>query len=130
MIRKARLSEAGRIIELINIGSKNGKALVRTADDIIDNIQNFFVWDDKRKIVGCCSLEVYSQKLAEIRSLVVLTQFQNQGIGDTLIRRCLEEAKKRGIYQVLAVTDRFKLFAMAGFKEKVNKKTPMFMILK
>ncbi len=129
MIRKANLSEVGIIFGLVKIGSEKGKVLIRTTEDISHNIKSFFVWQEKGNIAGCCSLEVYSQKLAEIRSLVVLPQYQNQGIGGKLIGRCLNEAKKLGIYQILAVTDRYKLFKMAGFKAKFEKKTPMFINL-
>ncbi len=129
MIRKAKLSELLEVGTLIKIGANMGQVLIRSKDDIKKNIGNFFVAVGDGKIIGCCALDIYSEKLAEIRSLVVLPEYQNRGIGGKLIKRCLEKAVYLGIYQVLAVTDRHKLFKTAGFVSKLNKKTPMFMNL-
>ena len=33
-----------------------------------------------RRLVGCCALQIYSKRLAEVRSLAVEEEFQRQGI--------------------------------------------------
>ncbi len=129
MIRRARLSDLGKIEELIKIGSQNGKVLLRSHEELGEAVKNFFVDVEQRDVVGCAALDIYSRKLAEIRSLVVLPEYQNQGVGGKLISKCLEKARELGIHQVLAVTDRHKLFKMAGFKAKFDRKTPMFVNL-
>jgi N-acetylglutamate synthase-like GNAT family acetyltransferase len=129
MIRRAKAGDIIKIAELIKIGSVTGQVLMRSEEEVAGAIHNFFVAREDHKIVGCCALDVYGKKLAEVRSLVVLPEYRKRGIGGKLIKRCLSEARDLGIYQVLAVTDRHKLFKTAGFKAKLNKKTPMFINL-
>lgn len=75
----------------------------------------FFVAEEDGTIVGCCALEVYSQRLAEVRSLAVLTDHQGRGIGSALVAKCLEEARALGIYEVLTITGATSLFEKHGF---------------
>jgi len=81
------------------------------------------------KIVGCCALEVYSKRLAEIRSLAVLLEFQGQGIATKLIETCVQEAKDKHIYEVLTITGSTSLFEKMGFGIFSNEKYALFKIL-
>ncbi len=76
----------------------------------------FFVVVEKDKIVGCCALEVYSKRLAEIRSLAVAREFQGKGIATRLIERCLKLAKQKAVYEILSITGAIALFEKKGFK--------------
>ena len=82
-------------------------------------LNSFFVYIEDEKVVGCAALEIYNRKLAQIRSLVVLSGFQNKGIGGKLIQKCIQKARGAGIYEILAVTDKQKLFERVGFKAKL-----------
>jgi len=70
---------------------------------------------ERGKIVGCCAFVVYSKRLAEIRSLSVEKDFQGRGIASMLIETCLKLAKKKKIYEVLAITAADGLFQRYGF---------------
>ena len=74
------------------------------------------------EIIACCALEVYSKRLAEIRSLVVDKDFQGRLIGSKLIKRCLKRAKKLRVYEVLSITAAVPLFEKQGFKTFNNEK--------
>jgi len=125
-LRKARPQDIEVILLLINSVEKEGQLLPRDRKDIKENINTFFVWDDpKAGIIACCGLTIYSQKLAEIRSLVVRGKFQNQGIGNRLVKECLKLAKKQKIYEVLAITDRITFFKKLGFKKWLGNQYPM-----
>lgn len=129
MIRKAKIKDLKIIYYLLKEGNSNGKVLKRSLKELRATINNFFVYEEDNKVVGCCSLEIYSQKLAEIRSLVVHCQYRNRGIGTALVKKCLVEAKKKGIYQVLSVTDKSDLFEKLGFRTEVDEKHAMFLNL-
>src|SRR3989338_164209 len=90
----------------------------------------FFVAIEDSKIVGCCALEVYSKRLAEIRSLAVTKSFQGKGIATKLIETCLRLAKKRGAYEVLSITGASKLFKKNGFGTFNKEKYALIKILK
>ncbi|MDP3948244.1 MAG: GNAT family N-acetyltransferase [bacterium] len=129
MIRKAKKSDLEKILKLISYGVKSGKVLTRPRSDILQNIGNFFVCIENNEVIGCVSLDIYSPKLAEIRSLVVDSKYQRKGIGSLLVKVCLMEAKKAGIFEILAITDKDQFFKGLGFRKSIEEKRPMFLKL-
>ena len=61
------------------------------------------------------ALEIYSKKLAEIRSLAVLPEFQGRGVGKQLVQACVDRARERNILEVMAVTSSEDFFRACGF---------------
>lgn len=129
MIRKASntTKEIDDIYSLISLGATGGKILPRSKKEIERIIDSFYVSIDNGRIVGCCALEIYNRKLAEIRSLVVLPSHQGRGIATKFVTKCIEKAKKKNIYEVLAITDRDGFFERLGFSKFINGQWPMFL---
>lgn len=130
MIRKAKIKDLKLIHALLQEEVSNGKVLKRSIWELKTVIKSFFVFEENSKIVGCCNLEIYSKKLAEIRSLVVSSEYRNRGIGSALVKKCLDRAKKEGIYQVISITDKSDLFERFGFRTEVDEKQAMFINFK
>lgn len=126
MLRKALPSDISIIVTLIEHEAKQSKVLPRTPDEIRSVIDRFYVWEYQGNVVGCCALEIYSPKLAEIRSLVVSHGHRRQGIGQKLLEACVKEANEKNIYEVLAVTDKVPFFESAGFHICLNGQYAMF----
>lgn len=110
------------------------RALIRQYPEVLmqDHLPEpgaFFVAEEQRKIIGCCALEIYSQRLAEIRSLAVVKEFQGKGIATALVERCLEAAKGKGVYEVLAITGANSLFGKHGFGTFNNEKYALIKVL-
>jgi len=120
MVKKANLNYLEDILKLIRLGAKRGKVLLRSKAEIGVNIDSFFIYTLNKKVVGCASLEVYNFKLAEVRSLVVDYDYHGQGIGRKLVKRCISVAKRKGILEVLAVTDQDQFFWKAGFRKSLE----------
>jgi len=97
--------------------------------DHLPEPHEFFVAEEGGTIIGCCALEVYSQRLAEVRSLAVAKEHQGKGIGTALIERCLEEAKARGVYEVLTITSALPLFEKHGFGTFKGEKYALIKVL-
>jgi amino-acid N-acetyltransferase len=57
------------------------------------------------------------ENLAEIRSIAVLKDYRNRGVGKKLIDRCLNEAKELGIRKVYILTNNPAYFIKTGFKD-------------
>jgi amino-acid N-acetyltransferase len=89
----------------------------------------FYLAEDDGKIIGCCALEVYSQRLAEVRSLAVLPDYRGQGVATTLVEKCLTEADALGVYEVLTITGATSLFEKQGFGSFNKEKFALFKIL-
>jgi len=96
----------------------------------IPDIKSFFVAEEKGKIVGCCALDIYSKKIAEVRSLAVLNEYRHRGIATELVNRCLKRAERRGVHEVLAITSREKMFKRFGFSSFHKEKFALLKVLK
>jgi len=95
---------------------ENGNILLRTPQEMATNIRSYIIAKDGDEIVGFCALHIYSENLAEIRSLVVSKDHRKKGIGSNLVKQCLQEGKKYHIKEVLALTYHKELFEYLGFK--------------
>ncbi|MGA7915194.1 MAG: GNAT family N-acetyltransferase [Candidatus Acidiferrales bacterium] len=113
--RRARIADAGAIHQLVAHYAEEGLLLPRPKEEIRQNISHFLVQEEKRRVVGCLSLENYGADLAEIRSVAVDAERRNEGLGARLIEFALLEARRRGIARVFAVTDAPQFFERQGF---------------
>lgn len=91
--------------------------------------EEFFVAEEGGAIVACCALEVYSQRLAEIRSLAVLPDSQGKGIASKLIDACVASAKEQGVYEILSITGTPAFFEKLGFGTFNKEKYALIKIL-
>jgi amino-acid N-acetyltransferase len=64
--------------------------------------------------------------LAEVRSLAVHPDFQDQGVASRLVDCCIQRAKERGIRELFAVTSQTSFFGRLGFAPFRREKTAMF----
>ncbi|HOW27161.1 MAG TPA: GNAT family N-acetyltransferase [Elusimicrobiota bacterium] len=126
VIRKAQERDVTRIHELIRLAKKSGKILKRSKAEIKGLIHHFWVAEENEDVVACCALETYNRKLAEIRSLAVHDRYRGRGIASGLVDRCLREAKKKRVYEVLAITDRENIFKRFGFSEQLHGQKALF----
>lgn len=85
----------------------------------LPRLREFFVVEhaETRKIVGCCALQVYSKRIAEIRSLSIHFSHQGKGLAYLLVRECIRKAKRKRILELLAITSEqtARLFISQGF---------------
>lgn len=122
-IRKASKSDFAEIKNLIKLYPD------KLMQSPLPKLGNFFVAEFQGKIVGCCALEVYSKRLAEIRSLVVHPNFQRRGTATKLIKACLKRAKREKIFEVLSITGAVGLFGNLGFGTFNKEKYAMLKIV-
>lgn len=122
-IRKATAEDFAAIRELIKQFPE------KLLQEHLPEPGEFTIATEDARIVACCALEIYSKRLAEIRSLAVSTEFQGQGIATKLIEACVAEAKEKGIYEVLTITGSSSLFEKQGFGTFNNEKYALLKIL-
>ncbi len=123
MVRKARVKDVTRIHKLIDFYAGKNEMLPRAESDIAEGIRDFWVYENGG-IFGCAALHVYSDKLAEIRSLAVDSGNLKKGIGGGLVEACLKEAKGLGIKSVFALTQKSEFFKKFGFNSVEKKELP------
>lgn len=115
VVRKATEADIAPLSEFISRFVATGDLLPRTLTELHDLLPNFFIADDNGKIVGCATLEIYSRKLAEIRSLAVAPEAQGHGVGKHLVEACVELAKQHNVYEVMAISSAEEFFKKCGF---------------
>ncbi|MCM8756604.1 MAG: N-acetyltransferase [Candidatus Omnitrophica bacterium] len=121
MLRKANIRDANKIYTLIHSWARKGVVLDRSLNYIYENIRDYWVFEERGKIVGTCALHIVGwDDLGEIKSLVVDKKYQGRGIGKVLIDACIEEASSLGVKKIFALT-----FIPNFFKKKGFKKIPM-----
>lgn len=114
-VRPAQADDLPGIAALIRSYVAEGRLLPRTLEELDDLLPTMFVAEYEDRIVGCAALEVYSRKLAEVRSLAVAANAQKMGIGRQLVLACLELARERRILEVMAITSSDAFFMACGF---------------
>ena len=92
----------------------------------LPGISSFLVATAHKEIVGCCALQIYSKRLAEVRSLVVHPDFQNRRVASRLVELCKQRARVRGVKELFAVTSETSFFVRAGFSTFRREKIAMF----
>jgi amino-acid N-acetyltransferase len=98
----------------------------KLAQKNLPGVTSFFVATVGDEIVGCCALQVYSKRLAEVRSLAVHPDFQKRRIASQLVELCKQRARARGVRELFAVTSQASFFERAGFATFRREKTAMF----
>lgn len=86
----------------------------------------FFVAEEDGAIIGCCALEVYSKKIAEIRSLAVRPEWQGKGVASALVEVCLARADSEEVREILAITGAVEFFDKLGFRSFHQEKYALF----
>jgi amino-acid N-acetyltransferase len=120
MLRKATPTDVKPIVRLIE--ANPDKVRGRTQAEVRALLGTFWVIENHGELVGCCCLEVYSPKIAELRSLVVRDDCRGKGYGKLLVHAALEEATRRNIPQVLALTATPAFFHHLQFGPCLNEK--------
>jgi amino-acid N-acetyltransferase len=114
-IEKACINDVSQMHRLINDFADRDEMLARPLSEIYENIRDYFVVREGEKVIACVALHVMWEDLAEIKSLAVAEASQRQGVGNELVKACLEEAKELGLSTVFCLTYKPAFFEQAGF---------------
>jgi amino-acid N-acetyltransferase len=97
-LSKAKLEDLEGVIQLLN--STN-----LTVEGVRPNLENFFVArDDNGKLIGIAGLEYYGES-ALMRSVAVSNQHRGEGVGGSLVERCIAESKEFKIRRLYLLTE-------------------------
>ena len=123
-IRKATQDDIPQIKELI---AANPKTILARSDEELENlIDGFWVAEHEGRVVGCCCLEIYSPKIAEIRTVIVHESVKGLGFGAALVKVAADEAEGQNIREIMVVTSAPEYFSKLGFGECLHEKWALF----
>jgi len=115
-VEKARIDDVPAIHRLVNFFADKGEMLHRPLSEVYENLRDFFVIRKDEEVAACVALHICWSDLAEIKSLAVREEDQDQGVGKTLAEACIEEARGLGIATLFALTYKPTFFEKLGFK--------------
>jgi amino-acid N-acetyltransferase len=115
VVRPVGIDEVDALSEFIQPFVSAGRLLPRTHSELEDLCQHGFVAIADGKIVGFAALEIYSAKLAELRSLAVGSAYQGHGVGTALVQACVDRAREQKVFEVMAITSTDEFFRRCGF---------------
>lgn len=118
----ATAADVDPIFALIDTASRTTTVLPRTRDNLCEKIRDFLVIRERGEIVACGALGVFTQGLAEIKSLVTAPGVRGRGFGSAMVLELVREARRLGIRRVFALTDNPPFFEKLGFA-RVDKAT-------
>ncbi len=122
-IRPALMGDVKEIHALLKHFAGKELLLGRSISSLYDNLRDFVVYDDNG-VQGVCSLHICWDDLAEIRSLAVAEDKQSLGVGEALVKVCLEEARRLEIGQVFTLTYQVPFFRKLHFTDIDKRDLP------
>jgi len=119
-IRRVYKKDVRAVISLIQQSVRNEELLRRTRTEILADIDDYWVLEIDRHIVGCVAMYPYpEQKMAELACLYVSRSTENQGLGRKLMSFVETLAKQRGFNRLFALSTQAFVYLQqkGGFRE-------------
>jgi N-acetylglutamate synthase-like GNAT family acetyltransferase len=115
IVRPAHKDDVPKVHAFIRPYVAAGRLLERTMEELDLLVADGFVAQDGDRIVGFAALEIYSKKLAELRSLAVADGYRGAGLGRKLVQCCIDRAREKNVLEVMAITSSEEFFRACGF---------------
>ncbi|OGI40952.1 MAG: GNAT family N-acetyltransferase [Candidatus Muproteobacteria bacterium RBG_16_64_10] len=123
-IRPAAIGDVPYVHHLLEIYSAQGNLLPRTMNELYRHLRDFFVVEADGQVAACGALEIFTDDLGEVRSLVVDDAFKGRGLGKALVERLAAEARAIGLKRLMALTYVPEFFHKLGFKTVPKETLP------
>lgn len=124
LLRPAAIGDVPYIHHLMEQYAAQGNLLPRTMGELYRHLRDFFVVEADGKVVGCGALEIFTEDLGEVRSLVVADEHKGRGYGRLLVERIIKEARNIGLRRLMALTYVPPFFHNLGFKTVPKETLP------
>jgi N-acetylglutamate synthase-like GNAT family acetyltransferase len=116
LVRRARPHDAPAISRLNNTFADEGQMLRRTPDMISLAIADYVVVENSAgELLACGALKEYSPSVAEVAAIAVSRAAHGKGLGRAIVNAVEDLARKRGIYDVFALTLQPEFFAAISY---------------
>jgi amino-acid N-acetyltransferase len=116
-IRRATARDVKKIRELVDAYTADRRLLSKATVTLYESVQEFWVAEDEKKIIGCGALHVMWEDLAEIRTVAVDPAFRGRKIGHQIVSRLIDQARELGVARVFCLTFETRFFGSFGFTE-------------
>ncbi len=125
LVRRASPRDAAAISELNNRFADEGQMLRRTPEMISLAIDDYVVVQRANgELLACGALKEYSPSVAEVAAIAVSRAAHGKGLGRAIVTAVEDLARKRGIYDVFALTLQPEFFAAIGYQRVDRARYP------
>lgn len=117
--REATFEDIGDLVALISPMEMDGTLVRRGRELLEQEIERFTLVEHDGVLVGCAALYPFSdERAAEIACLAVTPEFRRAGLGDQLLKRIEQRARKQRMERLFVLTTRTAhWFRERGFAE-------------
>ncbi|NQY80439.1 MAG: N-acetyltransferase [Candidatus Caenarcaniphilales bacterium] len=121
-IRRAEIEDIESIAGLLKFFSDQRLLLPKSIDDLYRQIRGFRVavtHDSKSGediVIGSAHLDIFTENLAEVKSLAVNPDYHGLGVGRVLVEDCEREAVDISIKKVFALTYQVDFFKKLSYE--------------
>jgi len=109
---------------LVSPEVQSGVILARSDDEIATNIRSYILAKSDKKLLGFGAMHFYTDKLGEIRSLIVSPDARGHGIGKNIVYELIKSAKELKAKQIFTLTYKKEFFEGLGFREIPKENLP------
>ena len=115
-IRRVFKKDVRAVMTLIRQSVDNEELVKRTRADIVAHLEDYWVLELDRNLVGCVALHLFPEhQLAELACLYVHKNYEGEGYGKKLMTFAEQLAAERGAKQIVALsTQAFNYFQQKG----------------
>ena len=124
MVRRAKIKDVPEMVKLINHYAQKGEMLGRPMIELYESIRTFAVAERDGRIVGCGSLSVIWNDIAEIRTVAIDAAYHGQGTGRQIVNCLFKDAKELEIPRVFCLTYQPGFFRKLGFVDVDKHELP------
>ena len=114
-VRPARIADVPIIHHFLELYATKGNLLPRTMNEIYRHLRDFFVIEVDERVAAIGALEIFTEDLGEVRSLVVAEEYERRGLGRLMVQRIIAEARQLGLRRLMALTYVPTFFHKLGF---------------
>lgn len=118
-LREATFEDVGDLVALISPMEMDGTLVRRGRELLEQEIERFTLVEHDGVLVGCAALYPFSdERAAELACLAVTPEFRRAGLGDQLLKRIEQRARKQRMERLFVLTTRTAhWFRERGFAE-------------
>jgi amino-acid N-acetyltransferase len=121
LIRKPTVHDVPKLTALIN---RDSTILPRSQHYVFMNLRDFIVAEEDGELVGCGSLHVLWENIAEIRAVTMIEDDRRNGWFRQLVDCLLEDGRRLGVQEIVVLTQDPKSFVNIGFKQVERTDVP------
>lgn len=128
LVRKARIADVSAMHSMISNYAEKQMMLPKAHLQLYEALRDFSVAvdpTDDATVVGCGSLHIYWEDLAEIRAVAVMPGLTHKGVGSHIVESLIEEGKSYGLGQIFVFTYVPAFFSRFGFVQVEHRSMPL-----